>query len=197
MSSRHKAPIYKMDPNKNRILQALLYLISEADKRGLEATQYFLVKALFLADKSHLNSFGRPITFDNYVAMNHGPVPSYAYRLLREEVDFRKEFGLRGRPWKKKKAKINKNANAYSQPTSTIALDDLSPSDLEALSNALMVASSLSFSQLRKLTHEDPAYVDAWDDESGKRAYPISYGLLFDVPDYEQAEIIAHASKHS
>lgn len=197
MSARHKAQIFKMEPNKSRILEALLYLIGEADKRELKATQYTLVKSLFLADRSHLNSFGRPVTFDNYVAMNHGPVPSFCYRLLRDEIDTKKEFGITARLWQKHKSSEFKNAFEFTKPLREADLDVLSESDIEALSSALTIVSSLSFSQLRKLTHEDAAYLDAWEDSGEKKAYPMSYGLLFDSPDFDQAATIEHASKFS
>jgi hypothetical protein len=56
----------------NRILAAMLFLMNEHP--GL--TQCQIVKSIFLADEQHLNTYGRPVTFDNYVAMPRGPVPS-------------------------------------------------------------------------------------------------------------------------
>jgi len=192
---RHKARTVKLEPNKRRILESLLYLVGEAVKRNTIATQYTLVKSLFLADRSHLNTYGRPVTFDNYVAMNHGPVPSFAYSLLRDEVDFKKAFGLSKVPWTKIKSSTIKNAFEFSKPIRKADLDVLSESDVEALSTALTIVSGLSFPQLRKLTHQDAAYVDAWEDEGGRNAYPMSYGLLFDAPDFDQAENLEYASK--
>jgi uncharacterized phage-associated protein len=199
MSGRHKAPVVKMEPQKQRILEALLYLISEADKRKIPVTQYSLLKALFLADRSHLNRFGRPITFDNYVAMDHGPVPSFAYTLLKNEVDLHKTFGTRRASlWDRTEApEYSKNTYLFSKVKREPNLDALSKSEVDALSDALAVVSRLSFQQLRKLTHEDPAYVDAWEEAGGKKAYPMSYALLFDVPNFDQASDIAFASKHA
>ena len=51
----------------------------------MQITQYDIVKSLFLADKAHLNRYGRPITFDNYFAMKDGPVPNLAYNLLKRD----------------------------------------------------------------------------------------------------------------
>jgi uncharacterized phage-associated protein len=39
-------------------------------------TPFFVAKVFFLAEKWHLNRFGRPIIGDTYVAMQNGPVPS-------------------------------------------------------------------------------------------------------------------------
>ena len=76
-----------MKPNVGRILAALYHVIKEARDRKRDVSQYDLVKSLFLADRSHLNEWGRPITYDNYTAMKHGPVPSLAYDLLKANVN--------------------------------------------------------------------------------------------------------------
>lgn len=198
MAERHKAPTYNLEPHKQRIMESLLYLISEADCRKIPVTQYSLLKALFLADKAHLNKFGRPITYDNYVAMNHGPVPRFAYNLLKNEVDLMDVYGVKGSLWDKRRApEISESAYCFTNASRKANLDLLSESDLEALSQSLTVVNSLSFAQLRMLTHGDPAYIDAWNDESDKKSFPMSYALIFDTPDYDQAESIALASKHS
>lgn len=185
-----------MEPNKSRIIQAIGHVVSEAQKKNVRATQYIIVKSLFIADRMHLNRFGRPITFDNYVAMDHGPVPSFSYSILKGEG---KVGGIdtKNLPWRKKAAPdISKNAYVYLIPdNSDLELDELSSSDLEALTEALIIVSSLSFLQLKKLTHEDPAYEAAWEG-GDRRSYPMSYGLLFDVPDFARAEDLAFASRH-
>ncbi len=44
-----------------------------------------LLKLLYLADRTALQRFGRPITFDRYVSMDKGPVPSRTCDLIRGE----------------------------------------------------------------------------------------------------------------
>jgi uncharacterized phage-associated protein len=46
------------------------------------------LKLLFLAERYHLRKYGRPITNDEYFAMNYGPVPSGG-KDLAESSDFR------------------------------------------------------------------------------------------------------------
>jgi uncharacterized phage-associated protein len=41
-----------------------------------------LLKLLYLADRKALIEHGRPITFDRYVSMDHGPVLSQTYNLI-------------------------------------------------------------------------------------------------------------------
>jgi uncharacterized phage-associated protein len=44
-----------------------------------------LMKLLYLADRKALLELGRPITFDRYVSMKHGPVLSQTYDLMVAE----------------------------------------------------------------------------------------------------------------
>lgn len=44
-----------------------------------------LLKLLYLADRSALLQHGRPITYDRYVSMDHGPVLSQTYNLMVAE----------------------------------------------------------------------------------------------------------------
>lgn len=201
--ARHKAPTVEMVPNKERILEGILCLLNEAKDRGLRLTQYDIVKSFFLADRSHINKYGRPISFDNYKAMLHGPVPSLVYDLLKNDVKFREIFGDGGPPWVKEPApKVGKRAFYYDSPARMCDEEELAPSEIRAFKDALSVVLTLGFSQLRKLTHEDPSYVDAWEDISAqdrafpKKAFPMSYGLFFDVPDYDRARSIAFLSAH-
>jgi hypothetical protein len=183
-----------LSPNPRRIVEAVLFLIGEAERRGKAVTQYDLVKSIFLADRSHLNRYGRPITFDNYYAMKHGPVPSFVYGLLREDAATLDRAGLRRLPWHRRDT--GKSHFVYEKPQRPADRDVLSESDVEALTDALGTVLALGFAQVRRLTHEDPAYVAAWDDNAGKKRFPMDYGLLFDEPDPARARELAFASAH-
>jgi hypothetical protein len=63
MHKRHKAAVTPMPPNEGKILEAIAFLIIRAGELSYEVTVYDLVKSLFLADKIHLNRWGRPVTF--------------------------------------------------------------------------------------------------------------------------------------
>jgi len=78
--------LIKLKPKKKKILNPVMYIIQQTPN----LTQYYIVKAIFLADKSHLGKYGRPVTFDNYVAMKLGPVPSFTYNLLKPSFNFKK-----------------------------------------------------------------------------------------------------------
>lgn len=185
----------EMKPSVDRIVAALYFVISEAQRRNRNVSQYDLVKTLFLADRAHLNEWGRPVTYDNYCAMLHGPVPSLAYDLLKGNEKALRDNRLQSVPWK---AVPYVKATKHFSPVEK-ALDPqdyLSESDIEALANSLGVVLTLRFGQIRRLTHEDPAYVDAWREDGGRAAYSMKLGLLFDEPNFEQAAVLAEYSSH-
>src|ERR1700728_703327 len=193
---RRRAPIDPMTPNVPRIIAAISCVIDEARKRNERVTQYDIVKTLFLADRASLNKFGRPITFDNYVAMKDGPVPSTSYNFLKSDDKTLRRYKATV-PWRSKPApEQGAKACAFEIAAGTASLDSLSPSDIEELSNALTVVKTLGFSQVRKLTHDDPAYVEAWDAEGINKSYSMSYSLLFEVPNEDLAKDLSFLSKH-
>jgi uncharacterized phage-associated protein len=191
---RRKAETVEMHGNLDRIVEAILHVINEGVRQRKPVSQYDIVKTLFLADKAHLNKFGRPITFDTYFAMKHGPVPSISYDILKLDARIRREYGSEF-PW----SRVAKGQKIYSylDPARDADEDILSPSDIEALTEAFGVVKALGFSQIRRLTHEDPAYVDAWEADGPENSrYKMSYGMLFETPNMERAKELSFLSKH-
>lgn len=187
--------LVELKPSVSRIVAALYFLMTEAQSRQKAVSQYDLVKALFLADRAHLNRWGRPVTFDNYCAMFHGPVPSLAYDLLKGNEKALHDSCLNDVPWRSSR---HWNSTRHYLPVEG-ALDPndfLSESDIEVLKDSLSVVHSLGFAQIRRLTHEDPAYVDAWLPDGGRAAYAMKLGLLFDEPNFEQAATLAEHSSY-
>ncbi|NCN39598.1 MAG: SocA family protein, partial [Candidatus Aenigmarchaeota archaeon] len=52
----------------------LLYFCNYTDTTFLGKTK--LMKLFYFADFTHLKQFGSPITYDTYVKLEHGPIPS-------------------------------------------------------------------------------------------------------------------------
>jgi uncharacterized phage-associated protein len=186
--------IVKPKPHLAKIIESILAVIGYAQLQGHKPTQYDIVKTVFLADRSHLNKYGRPITYDQYFAMYHGPVASCTYDILKEKPFALKQVGS-ALPWKREQ--IDQFKFSYHTPSRIVDEDILSPSDVEELEAAYKIVSSLGFRKVRKLTHEDVAYTEAWRDEGGPNAaYPMAYGLLFDQPDFMRSKEIAFLSEH-
>lgn len=185
----------EMKPHVDRILAALYFVMDEAKRRGRSVTQYDLVKTLFLADRTHLNEWGRPVTYDNYCAMVHGPVPSLAYDLLKGNAKAMRDHHLHSVPWNS--VPHDKSKKHFFPVDGALEPQDfLSESDIEVLTASLGVVHALGFSQIRRLTHEDAAYVDAWREDGGRAAYAMKLGLLFEEPNFEQAAILAEYSSY-
>lgn len=185
--------LVRLKENLPKIVFSIAYVINYANSiKGKRPSQYDIVKSIFLADRRHMNRFGRPITFDNYVALKHGPVPSLTYDLLRENTRAKARLDGRRIPWKKT------NVGKYNEYYDS-SIEDferyLSVSDIEALSGAYQTVLTLGFAQIRKLTHEDPSYVDAWEDHSTKRQFKMRLELLFDTPSLEEALRVSEISE--
>lgn len=61
--------------DKEKSASALLYIT-----QNWETADFLRVfKVLYFAEQKHLVKFSRPIVGDNYIAMQHSPVPSRYY----------------------------------------------------------------------------------------------------------------------
>jgi len=183
-----------MTPNGPKIREALLHVIREADRRDIRVTQFEILKTLFIADRAHLNRYGRPITFDEYVAMPDGPVPSLAYDVLKEALGAFAEAGIAEPLWQVEPAGEKKNH--YFGATRDASDEVLSESDIEELSEALALVKKWGYAGTWNRTHQDPAYKDAWAKRGDAKQYPMDYKLFFDKPDERQAEELKFIAAH-
>jgi uncharacterized phage-associated protein len=168
-----------MIPNGPKVREALLHVIREADRRNIRITQFEILKTLFLADRAHLNRYGRPITFDEYVAMQDGPVPSLAYDVLKEALAAWKEAEITEPLWTVQPSKRLKNFYHCAMREASDKV--LSDSDLEELSAALTLVRKLGYKGTWDATHSDPAYIDAWAKKrEGMHQHQMEYALLYD-----------------
>lgn len=174
-----------MVPNGPKVREALLHVIREADRRNIRVTQFEILKTLFLADRAHLNRYGRPITFDEYVAMPDGPIPSLAYDVLKEALAAWKEAEITESLWTVQPTKGLKNF--YHSAVREASDEVLSVSDFEELSAALTTVRKLGYAGTWDKTHADRAYIDAWAKRGGMRQHQMEYALLYDERDDEDA----------
>jgi len=168
------------EPNIAKIRESVLFLLNSA---AGDLDQYKIAKAIFLADISHLNRFGRPVTYDNYVAMKFGPIPSKTYELLKDKPE-RLEIAI-------KESCGNVKIYAPLRPHDEL---ELSESDELELHTALKTVEPLSFRQLMELTHNHVAWKAAWGNRKNK-APKMEYALLFQDRDPDQADFIARFSR--
>lgn len=123
-------------------------------------TQYYIGKVFFFADRKHLKDWGRPISGDRYVAMEHGPVPSHIYDLVKsgsgepDEIEddlYRRIITVR-----------DGNKICVFAKNNAPEIDALSKTDKDYLVWSLEKYKGKSFTYIKNESHEDPAYEAAW-----------------------------------
>lgn len=179
----------ELEPDVQKVVETIIYIVENYSN----PSQYDIVKAIFLADRSHLNRYGRPITFDNYVAMIHGPVPTLAYDLVKPDFDFSEYFD-EPRPWV---SVPDGGHNKFIGVNRSADLSVFSASDLSELNIAIEFVQRRSFADIRRLTHEDPAYLKAWQNRGSAQAADMELELLLEEPDASFADDLKYISRHS
>lgn len=129
--------------------QALNYF---ARQNGGHINKMKALKLLFFADRFHLRKYGRPITNDEYFAMNFGPVPSGGKDLV-EGSDFRPDV---------EKAYAGQFLNAVNRyefsSVDEIDTPVFSRTDQEALEYVWTHFGGQDEFQLAELTHQYPEW---------------------------------------
>jgi len=122
--------------NKNKSIEALLFVCNHLES----ADKHKISKILYYADKKHLDKYGRLITGDRYIKMDHGPVPSWIYDVIKHNADNQQILQVNGF-----------NVKALRKPK----LEELSESDIECLKKSIEEHGSKNFLQLREESHDE------------------------------------------
>jgi uncharacterized phage-associated protein len=170
---------FKFSIDWQKAIEGVHYLVSI--NPGI--TPYYIAKVFFYADKQHMIDWGRSICGDHYVAMEHGPVPSGIYNLVRSDMfldddivaEFERRVQVQGR---------RLTIAQEFQPTA------LSKTDIEYLKNAEGVYAHMTFGALRDLVHKEPSWREAWEScQSGSSAVMDMTAMIDeDIPN--RAELI-------
>ena len=118
-----------------------------------------IVKILYFADKMHLEHYGRLITGDCYIAMEHGPVPSGAYDLIKyvrgeESYSFSQDI-IDANPG----AAFSVRGNSVTPCDGReVDFDLLSESDIECLDKAIELYGKMSIPELWQTVHAEESY---------------------------------------
>jgi uncharacterized phage-associated protein len=151
--------------DERKAVEALTYIASAWPR----VTAFYASKVMFFAEKKHLNSYGRPIVADTFIAMPNGPVPSTIYEFIKGKLD------QAGDP-EAITAAVRVSRENYPQVEALrpANLDVLSPSDIECLDEAISFCRTRSFMALSSLTHQDKSWLEA--PANG----PMDYADMFD-----------------
>lgn len=139
------------DFDYRKATQALNYF---ARQEGGKINKMKVLKLLYFADRYHIRKYGRLVTNDNYLAMQHGPVPSTSKDIaeandyLSDEIrDYSIQF-------------IEPVGNLSLRSTRSVDRSVLSDSDMEALCFAWDSFGHYDQFELRDLTHDYPEWLE-------------------------------------
>lgn len=152
--------IFKFDQAKG--LEILVYITQKisALTPEREANLYNVLKCAFFAEKMHLGEYGRMICGDDYVAMEHGPVPSNLYDMVKLSRVGGDSFFYEIDPSSALEASSNNLKIKRNYDGSY-----LSDSDKECLDKAISLYGLMPFFELKKKSHDDPSYKAAKRNE--------------------------------
>ena len=123
-----------------------------AIKQGGKINKMKALKLIFLADRYHLRKYGRPITNDDYFAMEFGPVAS-GVKDIAEKSDFLDD------DVKDYSAQFLELKNRYNLASKLPFDEDVfSNSEIEALSFVWNKFGSMGEFELSPLTHQYPEW---------------------------------------
>lgn len=128
---------------------------------GGEMPYLKLIKLLYFADREALLQFGRPISYDLFVSMPHGPVLSRTLNLITDEPDPDRESYWRHY--------ISEPHDYSVRLLGAAPNDQLSQAEEALLDSVFEKFGQLSKWQLRDLSHDLPE----WRDPNGS-SVPIS-----------------------
>lgn len=147
-------------------LEAVLYICSKTTN----PTYHSIAKLLYFADCLHLGRYGRFICGDYYVAMEHGPVPSGVYDMLKE-----RHLNYKGNVrFPSTQGSIEAFGKYSVRALRKPDLDWLSDSDIKCLDEAIQRYGHYDFGTRTKESHGVP-----WEKTWKERPYsPISLDLI-------------------
>lgn len=146
-----------------------------------ELTKGKTAKLLFLADKRHLVQYGRPITGDWYAALPHGPVPSATVNML----DLL-ENGYLADPDVASLAGQVGIDRRFQYPRLMLGQvtagpeNFLSKTEVASIKTIAAEYGAKSFTELRAITHEMPAYERAWQNRGTSQRGTMEFEDFFE-----------------
>jgi hypothetical protein len=150
-----KLPPIRFKLNIDRCIQGIQWIA--VHRPGV--TQFYVGVVFFFADKKHLMDWGRPISGDRYVAMEHGPIPVTIYDLLKSDSGAPDEIAraLNARI----RTVTNENRIQVFSLEETPIYPALSRTDKEYLTDALSTYGKMNFGDIRRICDQDHAYAAA------------------------------------
>jgi len=148
------------------------------DLNGGQMNYMKLIKLLYLIDREALMRWGRPVTFDAYVSMKHGPVLSHTLNLINEGPEPGRESY-----WDK----FISEPYSYSVSLKKKCVDDeLSDAEVSLIEEIFRKYQHLDQWEMVNVVHA----LREWQDP-GDSAIPIDYRDILEASNKTEAEIAA------
>ena len=168
---------FKFDPEK--AIAALAFFARRLD--DVDAMK--AAKLLYFADKMHLLRHGRPILGDAYYGLEHGPVPTATYDLIKQVfADSINTESAHVAEILSRYLDVDRSGSyprfvAKTEPD----MDQLSASDVEALDETIRRYGDKTALELRQLAHEQPEvrFADEQRAIQKRGSVPIPFQLFF------------------
>ena len=133
--------------DRDKALEVILYIAGHLKTASLHSVS----KIIYLADKRHLQHFGRLICGDHYIAMEYGPVPSAIYNMMkvadnRETIDPDVDALI--------KESLRVRSGRYLKPKRKADQDILAASEIDCLDWTIKKYGQKTFGQLTDFTHD-------------------------------------------
>jgi uncharacterized phage-associated protein len=167
--------------NLDKLVAVLAYFAGVGQIEDL--TKLKAAKLLFYADKLHLLRFGRPITGDRYVSMDHGPVPSAGLEVMNrlvapDEIQDAEQESV------SRKLSAHKGFWAkHPHLRARIAVKEikkyLSQSECDVLDEVITFYGSKPVGELIDLTHQEFAWLESDKTRLRGSSAPMPYESFF------------------
>jgi uncharacterized phage-associated protein len=136
--------------DKDATLTTVLYLVGELGQPSRQT----VFNLLYLADKKHLEDYGRFISTDTYYALTQGPVPGHVYNVLNS-LEKQGEYLSLDKEFKQAfAASLHTIEGHRLEVAITPDLENLSESDIKCLNLVLETYSKLSSQELEQLCQD-------------------------------------------
>ena len=134
---------FEFQPEKS--LAVTSYLASRSGE-----TMYTILKMVYVADRAHLERYGRPITGDNFIAMKEGACPSKIYDSMKAlRGDKNNSYLPNGEKYLEVDP-ITHDVSVKDMPS----LESLSASDIECLDEVISILKRLGRWHMHKMAHD-------------------------------------------
>lgn len=165
-------PVHTRHFDRDKALEVILYIANTLSTPTLHSVS----KILYLADKQHLQDFGRLICGDQYIAMEYGPVPSTIYNMMKVADD-------RGRIDVDMDEQIKESLavvrGRYIQVLRPANIDHFSESEIASIALIVERYDRKSLGELTDLSQDD-----AWSVTNLDQAIPVE-AIARTLPDAE------------